>query len=94
MGPGAAFKLRQIQENLAPILAIQMMAAAQAMDFRRPLQPGKGTGVAYRVIREKVTHLDDDRVLYPDINAIAEMVRKSVILNAVEQEVGPLQLVW
>jgi len=94
MGPGAAFKLRQIQENLSPILAIQMMAAAQAADFRAPLQPGKGTAVACRKVREKVTHLVDDRVLYPDINAIAEMVRKNVILEAVEKEVGPLQLVW
>jgi histidine ammonia-lyase len=93
MGPGAAFKLRQIQENLAPILAIQMLCAAQAADFRAPLQPGKGTGAAYREIRKKVTHLEDDRVLYPDINAIAEMVRQSVILDAVEQEVGPLQMV-
>jgi histidine ammonia-lyase len=94
MGPGAAFKLRQIQENLVPVLAIQMMAAAQAADFRAPLQPGKGTAVACRKIREKVTHLVDDRVLYPDINAIAEMVRKNVILEAVEKEVGTLQGVW
>jgi histidine ammonia-lyase len=93
MGPGAAFKLRQIQRNLAPILGIQMMCAAQAMDFRAPLMPGKGTGAAYREIRKKVAHLEDDRVLYPDINALAEMVRNHTIVEAVEGEVGALQTV-
>jgi histidine ammonia-lyase len=90
MGPGAAFKLRSILENTAPILAIQMMCAAQAMDFRAPLKPGRGTGVACREIRKKVAHLEDDRPLYPDINAITDLVRRNVVLDAVESDLGPL----
>jgi histidine ammonia-lyase len=91
MAPGAAFTAREIIKNTGAVIAIEMMCAAQAMDFKKPLKPGKGTRVAYREVRKKVTHLEDDRVLYPDINNLAEVVRNYKILNAVEKEVGKLK---
>lgn len=91
MAPNAAFKAREILKNVGAIIAIEMMCAAQAMDFRAPLKPGKGTRVAYNEIRKVVPRLVDDRVLYTDINKIAELVRNNAILNAVEREVGGLK---
>lgn len=91
MAPGAAFTAREIISNTGAVIAIEMMCAAQAMDFKKPQKPGKGTMAAYKEIRKVVTHLDDDRVLYPDINAIADKVRDYTILNAVEKAVGLLK---
>ncbi len=102
MAPIACRKLKEIQKNVVAVLAIEMNAAAQAFDFRKtreygsadgkPLKPGRGTGAAYEVIRQHVSHLEEDRVLYPDINIIADLVREGVILDAVEKEVGEIKL--
>ena len=67
-----------------------MMAAAQAMDFRRPLRAGKGTEAAYRVIRRHVDILTEDRPLHADINAMADLVESGEILAEVERAVGRL----
>lgn len=92
MAPIAVRKCREILKNVGAVLAIEMMAAAQAFDFRKPLKPGKGTRIAHKVIRDHVPHLEEDRVLYPDINKIATLVRDNTILNAVEENVGELSL--
>ncbi len=94
MGPTAAYKLRNILKNAAPILAIQLICAAQALDFRAPLKPGRGTQAAYNKIREVVSHLEDDRALYPDIDAVTELVRNGDIVKAVENEIGPIEVTW
>jgi histidine ammonia-lyase len=92
MSPIAVRKCGEILRNVGAVLAIEMYAAAQAMDFRKPLKPGRGTKIAYDVIRKHVTFLEKDRVLYPDINKIAELVRNNTILDAVESELGELPL--
>jgi histidine ammonia-lyase len=92
MSPIAVRKCGEILRNVGAVLAIEMYAAAQAMDFRKPLKPGRGTKIAYDVIRKHVSFLEKDRVLYPDINKIAELVRNSTILDAVEAELGELPL--
>jgi histidine ammonia-lyase len=92
MTPVAVRKLTEIQKNVGAVLAIEMMSAAQAFDFRKPLKPGRGTRIAYDIIRRYVDHLEDDRVLYPDVNKIAELIRNNTILRAVEEEVGELPL--
>ncbi len=92
MTPIAVRKLTEILKNVGAVLAIEMMSAAQAFDFRKPLRPGKGTAPAYELIRQYVPHLENDRVLYPDINKIAELVRSGAIVEAVENEVGELPL--
>ena len=89
MGMNTALKNRQILENAYGVLGIEFMAAAQALDFRE-FTPGKGVRAAKAVIREHVDHLDIDRPLYPDHNAMAALVESGEILDAVEAEVGPL----
>jgi histidine ammonia-lyase len=75
MGMTGALKLRQIVENLEHILAIEMMCAAQGLDYRQPLQPSPAVARAQARIRAVVPHLDEDRVPAPDIEAIATAIR-------------------
>ena len=89
MGMNTALKNRQILENAYGVLGIELMAAAQALDFRE-LTPGTGVRAAHEVIRRHVDHLDIDRPLYPDHNAMAALVASGEILDAVEQAIGPL----
>ena len=92
MGPIAVRKCTEILKNVRTVLAIEMMCAAQAFDFHKGKRPGKGTARAYDLIRQKVPFLEDDRVLWPDIEAVRQLVESNEILEAVEAEVGPLQL--
>ena len=92
MGPIAVRKCTEILKNVRTVLAIEMMCAAQAFEFHKGKRSGKGTAVAYDLIRTKVSRLEDDRVLWPDIEAIRQLVESNEILEAVEAEVGPLQL--
>lgn len=75
MGPVAAVKLKTIVENVRTILAIEALCACQALDFRRPLHGGKGVEALYGAVRGRVPTLDHDRILSPDIEAVAEMFR-------------------
>jgi histidine ammonia-lyase len=92
MGPIAVRKCGEILRNVRAVVAIEMMSAAQAFDFYPGKRPGKGTAIAYDLIREKVPMLKNDRVLYPDIEAIRQLIESNAILDAVEKEIGPLLL--
>ncbi|HYN41873.1 MAG TPA: aromatic amino acid lyase, partial [Thermoanaerobaculia bacterium] len=89
MGMNTAIKNGQILDNAYGILGIEMMAAAQALDFR-DFTNGRGVAAARRVVRKHVAHLDVDRPLYPDHTRMKELVRSCEVLEEVEQEVGSL----
>lgn len=74
MAMGAAWKARRIVRNLENILAIELMCAAQAIDFRAPLSPGRGVRTAHTRVRNIVAPLEKDRVLSTDIEAIRAAV--------------------
>jgi histidine ammonia-lyase len=93
MGMNGALKARQILENACGVLGIELMAAAQALDFRESTH-GAGTRAAHAAIREIVDHLDEDRPLFPDHNAMMDAVRSGVILEAVVRQVGRLKTSW
>lgn len=90
MGTIAARHCEQILGNVENVIAIELLEAAQALDFRRPLTFGRGTSIAHRVIRERVTHLDMDRDLSVDIAAARELVTSGAIVRAVEAALGSL----
>ncbi|MGB8212791.1 MAG: aromatic amino acid ammonia-lyase [Anaerolineales bacterium] len=90
MGMNTALKNGQILDNAYGVLGIEFMAAAQALDFRT-FTPGRGTQKARETIRKHVAHLAVDRPLYPDHNAMKELVKSGEILSAVESEVGALE---
>jgi histidine ammonia-lyase len=89
MGMNTAIKNGQILDNAYGILGIEFMAAAQALDFR-DFTHGRGVHIAREIIRKYVTHLDEDRPLYPDHTRMKELVRSCEILDAVEKVVGGL----
>ncbi len=90
MSMTSAVKSKKILSNACTVLAIEMMAAAQALEFRAPVKPGPGVKAAYDVVRSYVSHLEEDRPLYDDINRLTEVVRSGEILDAVESAVGKL----
>src|SRR5512136_1586741 len=89
MGMNTAIKSGQILDNAYGVLGIEFMGAAQALDFRQ-FTPGAGTQAARAVIRRHVAHLDVDRPLFDDHNAMKALVRSGEILEEVERSVGPL----
>lgn len=89
MGLNTAIKNGQILANAYGVLGIELMAAAQALDFRK-FTPGKGTQKAREVIRKYVAHLEVDRPLYPDHNRMSTLVQSGEILEEVEKAVGTL----
>jgi histidine ammonia-lyase len=91
MGMTTALKTQQIIDNAQAVLAAELMAGAQAVDFRKPIKPGKGVQAAARIIRKYVDHPEEDRPLYDDINKLKEVVESGEILEAVEKAVGPLK---
>ena len=90
MGTIAARQAREILENVRYVLAIEILAAAQGIDFLSKDAPGKGTGAVHKAVRAIVSHLDDDRVLSPDILAIRDAIRDESLLEAAERAVGEL----
>lgn len=75
MGVGAALKAREAVQLLESILAIELITAAQGLEFLRPLRAGVGAEAAYARVREHVPALDGDRELAPDFRAIEAQVR-------------------
>jgi histidine ammonia-lyase len=90
MGSIAAQKCLRILMNAQTVNAIEMMTAAQAIDFHKPLRCGKGTDAAYRTIRKRVSFLDHDRIIHDDIQKMLSLVADGSILTAVEKSVGTL----
>jgi histidine ammonia-lyase len=75
MGMTAAVKFRQVVENAERLLAIELLCAAQALEYRLPLQPARRVGEAFAAVRRLVKALGEDRVLSVDIEALAGGVR-------------------
>jgi histidine ammonia-lyase len=91
MGTIGARKAGQICDNVRYALACELLAAAQALEFLKPLKPGKGVAAAYGAIRQKVKAFKHDREFHEDIEAINEMARSGEILKAVENKAGKLK---
>ncbi len=87
----SARKTQQIIDNAWYVVAIELLCGAQAIEFRKPLKPGRGTAVAYELIRQIVPKLEEDRPLQYDINHLTEFIRSGKLLQAVEQTVGVLK---
>jgi histidine ammonia-lyase len=90
MGMNTALKNFQILDNAYGILGIELMAAAQALEFR-DYTCGKGVTKAKEVIRKYVKFLDEDRPLYPDHTKMKELVKSCEVLQEVEAVVGSLE---
>ncbi len=92
MGVTAGLQTRQINDNVERILAIELLAAAQGIDFRwEKLGPaarlGQGTQPAYQLIREQVPFLERDAIMYPYIEAVRQLVADGQLVQSVNQHV-------
>ncbi len=93
MGMNGALKARQILDNGHGVLGIELIAAAQALDFRG-FTFGAGVRAAHGAVRDIVDHLDTDRPLFADHNKMMVAVRECRVLEAVEAELGSLGCSW
>jgi histidine ammonia-lyase len=93
MGMNGALKAKQILKNAYGVLGIELIAAAQALDFRE-FSFGGGTQAAHAAVRKVVQHLEEDRPLFSDHNAMAAAVERWDVLHAVEDRVGALKSSW
>jgi histidine ammonia-lyase len=94
MGTIAARKAREIYFNVSRTLAIELFAAAQAIDLNikdKDKKLGKGTQAAYDEIRKVVRKVNEDRELYLDFEKIAELIDSNAIVKAVEAAIGELK---
>jgi len=76
MGMTAATKLRAVVENVESVVAIELLAAAEGLEHRKPLRPGLGVRRAYETVRAHAAPLTRDRPLSEDIRRVAEAVRR------------------
>ncbi|MBC7672359.1 MAG: histidine ammonia-lyase [Polaromonas sp.] len=86
MAMGAAWKLRRIVGNVRNILAIELMCAAQGLDFRLPLRAGRGAAHGHRLVRELVAPLGQDRVLSTDVLLLADAIERGHFTAGVRAE--------
>ena len=76
MGMTAALKLRRVVWNVERVVAIELLASAEALEYRAPLQPGRGARRAYETLRSHAPRLTRDRSLAPDIERVAAALRR------------------
>jgi histidine ammonia-lyase len=84
MGMTAALKLRRVVENTRNVMAIEAMAAAQALDFVAPLKTGKRGLKAYDAIRSVCPAMEKDRAMYTDFAAIAKLIQSGAVADALQ----------
>ena len=91
MGTIAARKAATIISHVQSVLAVELLCAAQAADFKGAEKLGKGTRAAYDLVRSEVTFMDKDRAIYLDMNKVAQQIREGKYVQTVESVVGPLK---
>ncbi len=90
MGPAAARQARQITDNVERILALELFAAVQGIDFRRRVLGanailGRGTRPAFDLIRQHIPFLEQDTLMYPHIETMRRLIANGSLLAAVKQ---------
>jgi histidine ammonia-lyase len=90
MGMYSSRKGLEILNNVKKIISIELLLAAQGLDFSKPLEPGVGTRAAYEKLREEIPYIDNDRYLHPLIEKVLKRVEDSSYLRAVEGSAGAL----
>ena len=90
MGSISALKLLSVLNNVEHVLAVELLTAAQALDFRAPMRPGRGVELAHCALRDHVQHALQDYEVRNDLERCAELLRDGSLVSAVESETGPL----
>lgn len=85
MGTIAARKAKEIMENTRNVLAMEILGAVQAIDLRGKKKLGIGTEAAYNIVRSHINFIEEDIVMYKEINKCDEIIKKNLIVEAVEK---------
>jgi histidine ammonia-lyase len=90
MGSIGALKLLNIFKNVEHVLAIELFTAAQALDFRKPLKPGRGVDSAHQHVRSAIRHAQKDHYFGDEIQKAADILHERGMIAAVEDQLGEL----
>jgi histidine ammonia-lyase len=91
MAAGSALKVRVALAHVRQVLGIELVLAAQALDARAPLEPGRGSAAARAAVRSRIPPLTEDRFLKSDLDAALALVVEGSVLAAVEASIGALE---
>ncbi len=89
MGTIAARKLRQVIDNARNVLGIEYLAACQALDLTTEGNLSPLTAPAYRLLRQQIPTLAEDRMMYPDINQAAALIKSGALVATVQEALLP-----
>jgi histidine ammonia-lyase len=90
MGMTTAIKTKQMMRNSWYVVAIELIAACQAMDHRRPLSGAKVAEAVRELVRRDVAFMKEDRPMQYEINAVAALCRSGKVLEVAEGVAGAL----
>jgi histidine ammonia-lyase len=90
-GTIAARKAREIIKNTEAVVAIQLLAACQAYEFRKPLKPSKTFQAVYELVRNVSPPITKDRAFYKDIEKVVPLIRNYKVLEVAEKTIGKLK---
>ncbi len=88
MGSVGARKTLRVVENVEKILGIELLCAAQALDYHRPLKSSKLMGVLHDFVREQLAHIEEDIILSEEIEKAIDIVKKSLLRDKILNNKG------
>jgi histidine ammonia-lyase len=91
MGSIGAVQLLDILDNVEHVLAIELLTAAQALDYRLPLRPGRGVELAHETVRQTIPHREEDYLFENDIDQSLALIRNAGLLDPVADALQPLR---
>jgi histidine ammonia-lyase len=91
MGSIGAIKLLQVLHNVEHVLAIELFTAAQALDYRLPLRPGRGVEIAHAYVRSIVPHYEQDALFHEEITRCLGIIRSEDFEDHIAAELDVLR---
>lgn len=86
MGTIGARKAREILDNTRKVLAMELLVACQGIDLNGKKKLGKGTDIVYNIVRKKISKINEDRVMYKEMEKAEEILISSKIIDRLEEE--------
>ncbi len=86
MGGTSAVKCFEVLDRVEHVLAIELLCAAQALDFRAPLRPGRGPRAAHAIVRARISHAEQDRLFGADMEQALRILRENAELRSVARQ--------
>jgi histidine ammonia-lyase len=92
MGSISSRKLNQVIDNVEKILAVELVSAAQAFDFRKPMKSGPILDACHELVRDHIDHADEDRVFANDIRKALDLIQSHIISHKADEIANKLNI--